>query len=164
MTIDELLENYRNVVSFSEHDKGSRFERLMKNFLLTYPTYREKFSDVWLWNEFPFKKDFGGKDTGIDIVAKTFDGEFWAVQCKCYAEDSRIDKPAVDSFLSTSSKTFSGQKFSARLWISTTNNWNATAETTIKNQIPLDDIAKLAGCVNVLDKKMDNVSKILSEV
>ena len=98
---------------------------LYKNFLLSYPEYREKFSEVWLWNDFPYRNDFGGKDVGIDIVAKTVDGDFWAVQCKCYAESTRIDKPAVDSFLATSSKSFSGQKFSARLWISTTNNWNA---------------------------------------
>ena len=132
---NEILEKYRKI-SFSEHDKGSRFEMLMKNFLLTYPAYREKFSEVWLWNEFPYKKDFGGKDIGIDIVAKTVDGEFWAVQCKCYAETSKIDKPAVDSFLATSSKTFSGEKFSERLWISTTNNWNSEAEKIIQNQIP----------------------------
>ena len=25
-------------------------------------------SHVWLWNEFPCKKDFGGKDIGIDLV------------------------------------------------------------------------------------------------
>lgn len=135
MTFNQLLDKYR-AISFSEHDKGSRFERLMKNFLLTYPEYRENFSDVWLWNDFPFRNDFGGKDVGIDIVAKTFDGDFWAVQCKCYAESTRIDKPAVDSFLATSSKSFSGQKFSVRLWISTTNNWNAEAERAIQNQNP----------------------------
>lgn len=135
MTFNQLLDKYR-AISFSEHDKGSRFERLMKNFLLTYPEYREKFSEVWLWNDFPFRNDFGGKDVGIDIVAKTFDGDFWAVQCKCYAESTRIDKPVVDSFLATSSKSFSGQKFSARLWISTTNNWNAEAERAILNQNP----------------------------
>ena len=135
MTFNELLDKYR-AISFSEHDKGLRFELLMKNFLLTYPEYRENFSDVWLWNDFPFRNDFGGKDVGIDIVAKTFNGDFWAVQCKCYAQSTRIDKPAVDSFLATSSKSFSGQKFSVRLWISTTNNWNAEAERAIQNQNP----------------------------
>lgn len=135
MTFNELLDKYR-AISFSEYDKGSRFEVLMKNFLLTYPEYREKFSAVWLWNDFPFKNEFGSKDVGIDIVAKTVDGDFWAVQCKFYAESTRIDKPAVDSFLATSSKSFAGQKFSARLWISTTNNWNDKAERTIQNQNP----------------------------
>ena len=31
------------------------------------------------------------------------------------------------------------------------------------NQLPLDDVAKLVGCINALDKKMDNVSQILAE-
>ena len=58
MTIDELLTNYRGE-EISERDKGAKFERLMKNFLLTRPEYRGKFSDVWLWNEFPFREEFG---------------------------------------------------------------------------------------------------------
>ena len=51
MTIDELLDDYRQL-DISERERGEKFERLMKNFLLTYPAYRGKFSDVWLWNEF----------------------------------------------------------------------------------------------------------------
>ena len=43
MTIDELLIKYRDE-NISERDKGAKFERLMKNFLLTNPVYREKFS------------------------------------------------------------------------------------------------------------------------
>ena len=136
MTFNDILEKYRQN-SFSEHDKGSRFEILMKNFLRTYPPYLGKFSDVWLWNDFPFKNDFGGKDLGIDIVTKTCDENFWAVQCKFYAESSYIDKPAVDSFLATSSKIFQGdKKFSARLLISTTNNFTDNAEKTLQNQDP----------------------------
>ncbi len=100
MTIDELLIKYRDE-SISEREKGAKFERLMKNFLLTYPVYRGKFSDVWLWNEFPFREEFGGVDLSIDIVCKSDDDKFWAVQCKFYAETSIIDKPAVDTFLAT---------------------------------------------------------------
>ena len=47
VTIDELLEKYRSA-EISERDKGTKFERLMKNFLLTNPVYRGKFSNVWL--------------------------------------------------------------------------------------------------------------------
>ena len=136
MTIDELLVQYRDE-NISKRDTGAKFERLMKNFLLTYPVYRGMFSDVWLWNEFPFREEFGTIDLGIDIVAKTIDGDFWAVQCKCYAETSLIDKPAVDTFLATSSKTFDGdKKFSARLWISTSDNFTNHAEETLLNQSP----------------------------
>lgn len=106
MTFDELLKNYREVFCLSEREKGENFERLMKNFLLTYSIYRGKFSDVWLWKNFPYKNQLGGKDLGIDIVAKNFDDEFFAVQCKFYSEDSIIDKSAVDSFISTSARKF----------------------------------------------------------
>ncbi|MFI5142245.1 MAG: DEAD/DEAH box helicase family protein, partial [Bacteroidia bacterium] len=80
-------------------------------------------------------------DTGIDLISLTHSGEYWAIQCKCYEENTRIDKAEVDSFLSTSSKKFSsdGSKkigFTNRLWISTTNNWGSNAEETIKNQDP----------------------------
>ena len=43
VTVDELLEKYRSA-EMPERDKGAKFERLMKNFLLTNPIYREKFS------------------------------------------------------------------------------------------------------------------------
>ncbi len=135
-----VLSKYRSL-AFSQRDKGDRFERLMQSYLRTTPLYANKFSNVWLWNEFPSKDSFGGKDTGIDIVAKTVEGEFWAVQCKCFAESAVIDKPHVDTFLSTSGRKFSdddGNKvgFSHRLFISTTNHWGANAEESIKDQHP----------------------------
>ena len=135
-----VLNKYRKH-AFSEKDKGERFERLMKAYLLTDPKYAYKFKKVWLWAEFPGKKDLGGTDTGIDLVALTNEGDYWAIQCKCYQESSIIDKPAVDSFLSTSSRHFKGEdlktySFAHRLWISTTNKWGINAQDAIKNQNP----------------------------
>ena len=139
LAFSELLAQYR-ILAHSEHDKGARFERLMQAFLRTAPMYAGRFTRVWLWNEFPFRDQFGGKDTGIDLVARTVENEYWAVQCKCFAETAHIDKPAVDSFLATSSKHFQDEQgkvgFVQRLWISTTNKWGAEAENTIKNQEP----------------------------
>jgi len=135
-----ILDKYRTI-SFSERDKGHRFERLMQAYLITDPQYSNRFKRVWLWNDFPGKNDLGGGDTGIDLVALTVEGDYWAIQCKCYQESSIIDKPAVDSFLSTSSREFKGEnlkttKFSHRLWISTTNKWGPNATEAIKNQNP----------------------------
>src|SRR5674476_683298 len=140
ITFNKILEKYRRI-SFSEHDKGARFERLMQTFLQTDPRYAYLFKRVWLWNDFPGKSDLGFCDTGIDLVALTFDGDYWAIQCKCYQESSVIDKPAVDSFLSTSSREFKNEElktvsFSHRLWISTTNKWGSNATEAIKNQNP----------------------------
>ncbi len=135
-----ILNKYRQQ-AFSERDKGDRFERLMQAYLQTDPKYAPRFKNVWLWNEFPGKSDLGGSDTGIDLVALTHEGDYWAIQCKCYQETSVIDKPAVDSFLSTSSREFKNEQlktvsFAQRLWISTTNKWGPNATEAIKNQNP----------------------------
>ena len=140
MTFQDILARYR-AISFSERDKGDRFERLMQAFLQTVPWYAGTFRHVWLWREFPYKQNLGGKDTGIDLVAQTVEGDFWAIQCKCYAETASIDKPAVDSFLATSSKQFVNDQqqttsFALRLWISTTNKWGSEAENAILHQEP----------------------------
>jgi predicted helicase len=84
-----LLEQYRHE-SFSEHEKGARFERLMQLYLQTEPYYASRFKNVWMWDEFPFRKDLGGHDTGIDWVAQTTHGAYWAIQCKCYQESYAI--------------------------------------------------------------------------
>jgi predicted helicase len=140
MSFLNILNKYRKI-SFSERDKGDRFERLMQAYLKTDPKYAFLFKSVWLWNEFPGKLDLGGGDTGIDLVALTHEGEYWAIQCKCYQENSTIDKPAVDSFLSTSSREFKNEnfqttRFAHRLWISTTNKWGTNATEAIRNQNP----------------------------
>lgn len=140
MRFKEVLEKFRSE-SATEKDKGTKFERLIKAWFLTDKRYGD-LEKVWLWEEFPSRKDFGGKDLGIDLVAKTVEGEYWAVQCKCYAEDAVIDKPMVDSFLATSSKTFVDSEtlcstgFALRVWVSTTSRWGTNAEESLKNQSP----------------------------
>jgi predicted helicase len=142
MQFNKILEKYRKI-SFSERDKGDRFERLIQGYLQTESIYANKFKKVWMWNDFPAKNDLGGKDTGIDLIALTFEGDYWAIQCKCYQETSTIDKPAVDSFLATASRSFKDENqnlklthFSNCLWVSTTNKWGTNAEEAIKNQKP----------------------------
>jgi predicted helicase len=136
-TFNNILKHHRQNAT-SERNKGDRFENLIQAYLQTDPKYAYQLENVWLWNDFPFKDDFGGKDTGIDLVAKTVHDEYWAVQCKCYQEIARIDKAEVDSFLSTSGKKFKEDLigFTHRIWVSTTNNWGANAEETIRNQEP----------------------------
>ena len=145
MTFDQILQKYRDI-SYSERDKGYRFEKLMQSYLKTDPYYAGQFDTVWLWSDFPSRADFGvgDKDLGIDLVARTATGDYWAIQCKCYKEDASIDKPMVDTFLSTSGKSFydvheAGKKvsFVYRLWIDTTKKgFNREAEATIQDQKP----------------------------
>lgn len=128
----------------------------MQGYLKTTSLYANRLEEVWLWMEFPFHDQFGGKDTGIDLVARTVEGEYWAIQCKCYAADTFINKPDVDTFLATSGKRFETEfgmtGFAQRLWISTTNKWNSTAEQTIRNQNP--PVTRL----NLIDLENDDVN------
>lgn len=120
--------------------KGTRFERLMRSWFLADPRYAE-LDEVWLWEDFPAKKDFGGSDLGIDLVARTELGDYWAIQCKFYDENTAIDKSAVDSFISNSSRQFTDPKtgtphtqFSSRIWIATTEKWGSNALEATRNQ------------------------------
>ena len=153
----KVLKKYREE-SFSERDKGERFERLMQAYLQTDPLYKSQLCHVWMWNEFPFKDSISLVDVGIDLVAQTFEGEYWAIQCKCYKIGTVIDKPEVDSFLTTSSQAFADDKgnktfFSVRLWIDTTEKgFNKNAENAIKGQqIPVSRI----GLKDLLEAELD---------
>lgn len=138
-TFQDILREFRQG-SASEREKGGKFERLMRGYLLTSPIYAKTLKTVWMWHEFPFRSQFGGSDLGIDLVAQSYEGDFWAIQCKCYLDGTAIDKAEVDSFLSTSGKSFYTDarqvNFAHRLWISTTNKWGSNAEETILRQTP----------------------------
>ena len=149
--IHDILAEIRQK-SLTEKEKGTEFERLMKLWFMTDPRY-SNLQKVWLWEEFPARKDFGGKDLGIDLVARTETGDYWAIQCKCYAEDAQISKGAVDSFLANASRTFldpetfQTREFSNLLWVQTTRKrWGANAEAAIQglskpfNRISLYDL------------------------
>ena len=131
-TINDVLNDIRQKAT-TEKEKGTEFERLMKRWFLTDPRY-ENLEKVWLWEEFPGKGDLGGTDLGIDLVAKNDTGDYWAIQCKCYAENATIDKAAVDSFLANSSRqfldeeTWQTRQFSNLIFVSTTRNgWGQNA-------------------------------------
>ena len=63
-TFNKILDIYRKI-SFSERDKGNRFERLMHGYLQTDPLYASRFKKVWMWKEFPGKTDLVGGDTEL---------------------------------------------------------------------------------------------------
>ena len=88
-SIHSILAYFRQEAS-SNRDLGDRFERLVCRYLELDPIYAERFSRVWLWNEWPQKGHVG--DVGIDIVAeeRAMPGEFCAIQCKFYLPECRV--------------------------------------------------------------------------
>ena len=142
MTLDEVLARFREEAQGNLAVMGSRFEGLVHNLLLSHPLYKEEVARVWRWADFPARSQLTptGTDAGIDLVAQTHFGDYWAIQCKCYAPDTTVSKPDVDSFLALSSKTFTWDtrpaRFAQRLIFASTDRWNATAEETLRNQTP----------------------------
>lgn len=127
--------------AYTEKDKGGRFEKIIKNYFRTSRNYASQVKDIWLWGEFPYRSQFGGKDTGIDLVIRTVIGDYWAVQCKCYAEGAVLDKKAVDTFLSTSGRIFVndlGERigFAERFFVSTAVLGQNALDAMEHQQIP----------------------------
>lgn len=140
-----ILDNIRSATAdLSEADKGHRFEVLMKRYLQTDPIYKERFSDVWLWNEWTYAK---GHDVGIDIVAKEADSDrYVAIQCKFYAPDYLLNAHDVDTFfmaLNSTIKTEHSDKdsFVSGIIIATTDHWNLVLQDAMfKQHIPCQRI------------------------
>lgn len=138
ITFKDILARFRNE-SVTEHDKGAKFEKLIKRWFLTVPEYANVLDKVWLWEEFPGKESMGGVDLGIDLVAKTDEGKFWAIQCKCYQDDAVISKKMVDSFIANANRQFIDDemhtnRFDKLFWVSTTSHWGKNAQESIKHQ------------------------------
>ena len=94
--------------------RGPAFERLIQWWLRADPVYAAQINRAWLWSEWPGR---WGPDTGIDIVAETYDGSLWAIQTKAYAQEATVTKASVDSFLSESNRAV----FVHRLLVATTD-------------------------------------------
>lgn len=127
-TLRSILQEFQAAAS-STRDLGDRFELLMLSYLRKEPLYYERFSNVWMWMDWPRRN--GRPDTGIDLVAQErATGDYCAIQCKFYDFNHYLDKSDIDSFF-----TASGTKeFSSRIIASTTDKWTKHAEAALKNQ------------------------------
>lgn len=124
---DILTELY--VSSTDERDKGDRFERLMAAYLRTDVSWSDRFTTVWLWNEWPGRH--GRPDTGIDLVAEEREtGGLTAIQCKFYKPTHTLQKSDIDSFFTASGK----EAFTGRMIVSTTDRWSRHAEEALEGQ------------------------------
>ena len=120
--------DYIREAAQSERQKGELFERLMLTYFSEDPDYKQQFSEVYLYKDWAeLQAGYDANDIGIDLVAKEREGGFCAIQCKCYAEDTRISKPHLDSFISASA----GELFTSRFIVDTGGEWGPNALRTI---------------------------------
>jgi predicted helicase len=124
-TIHAVLDRLRDE-ALDERDKGSKFEQLIRAYLTTDPEWTARFSDVWMWSDWPGRA--GRPDTGIDLVAANADGDgLTAIQCKFYASGRTVAKADIDSFVSASASS----AFTRRIVFDTAAAWSANAEETL---------------------------------
>ena len=127
-TIHTILEQFRKDDLHNRH-LGDRFERLMCRYLELDPMFADRFSNVWMWNEWPRKGATG--DIGIDIVAEERStGEFCAIQCKFYQPHHTLSKEDIDSFFNA----LGDKRFTSGLIVSTTDLWGSNAEKSLLNR------------------------------
>ncbi|GHE06847.1 helicase [Klenkia taihuensis] len=138
-TIHAVLDQLRST-ALDERDKGDKFERLIRAYLTSDPEWTAKFSDVWLWSDWPDRAN--RPDTGIDLVAANADdGALTAIQCKFYAPGRTVAKADIDSFISASAKA----EFTRRIVFDTAAGWSANAEETLEGVAQRVDIGYLEG-------------------
>jgi predicted helicase len=130
-TLSSILNEFRTV-AHSEREKGTYFERLIKDYLTVEPAYADLYEKVWMYSDWAREQGQDARDTGIDLVARTFDGEYHAIQCKLYDEGYTLQKSDIDSFFTASGK----KPFTRRLIVSTTNRWSVHAEAALADQQP----------------------------
>ena len=125
----------RGVINFlrdqasSQYRVGNEFERLIKRYLRADPLYKERFSDVWHFKEWTANRtEFDAVDTGIDLVAQETSGEYCAIQCKCFSENTRVTKRHIESFISASDNKW----FARRMLVHTGGELGPNVLRTIK--------------------------------
>ncbi|HMX33494.1 MAG TPA: DEAD/DEAH box helicase family protein [Leptospiraceae bacterium] len=130
--LEVLLYNFRTV-AVSEREKGTYFEELIRTYLKNEPKYKDLYEEVWHYGDWAKQEGMDARDTGIDLVARANGtNEYYAIQCKFYDPDYRVQKSDIDSFFTASGK----KPFSHRVIVTTTNNWSEHAEDALLNQTP----------------------------
>lgn len=134
--LSNLLNTFRATAK-SEREKGIYFENLVKLYFRTEPKYQDLYQSVWLWEEWRAEwvtqgHQDPGKDTGIDLVALTNQGEYHAIQAKFWDEERTLYKKDVDSFFTASGK----KPFSYRVIIFSTDKFSDNLKDALIDQTP----------------------------
>lgn len=134
--------------SLGNAQKGQLFEHLVKHYLKLDAKYQSKLEKVWLLGEVPHdvRQSIGlpEVDQGIDLIAVTHDGEYWAIQAK-YRSDplSTLSWPDV--------ATFAGLAFGSCNRIS----FGLLCTTTERLSRTLPEYPNLGFCTNEVWRHLD---------
>ncbi|WP_242688941.1 restriction endonuclease [Staphylococcus simiae] len=126
---DKILKQINESAGSIQRDRGTYFEKLVEVYLKNEPVYKNLYSDVWLLHEVPAEYGISKKDTGVDLVARNKNtGELTAIQAKFYS--GKVGKAEINSFIAELGKDY----YSSGMIVSTTDEWNQNALTTVQEQ------------------------------
>jgi predicted helicase len=96
----------------TEAEKGAVFERLTQLYLQTTPEYQTELRHVWTLREVPpavrRRLDLPPLDEGIDLIACTRHGQYWAIQSKFRSQrDKPLNRRELGTFTSLAFNTCS---------------------------------------------------------
>ena len=118
--------------SRDESEKGRWFEQLFMRVARQLPEL--EIDEIVRWADWVEREELtslDGRDIGIDLVARRTNGDWVAIQCKCYDDRHRLGKGEIDKFLGGSQQPV----FRLR-WIVATCRWGENAEKAILNANP----------------------------
>lgn len=125
-TFKELLQQIDDNVNV-QRNRGTAFEKMVVSYFKNEPTYKNKYSDVWMLNEVPEEYHVSRKDTGVDIVARDkATGKLTAIQAKYYKD--KVGKDTINSFIAEAGKDY----YADGIIVSTTDKWNKNAEQALE--------------------------------
>lgn len=144
---DQILKQINESAGSVQRDRGTYFEKLVEVYLQNEPVYKNLYSDVWLLHEVPAEYGISKKDTGVDLVARNKNtGELTAIQAKFYS--GKVGKAEINSFIAELGKDY----YSSGMIVSTTDEWNQNALTTVQEQTKQ---VQLIGLSDLLHSKID---------
>ena len=125
------------ITPLRQDERGAAFEGLTELYLQIQPEYRTKLKTIWHHSEVPAKVrnklSLPVQDFGIDLVAETYDGDYWAIQCKYHHDPHKnLTLNELRSFLHAAHQICQ-DKFSMLLAVSSANGY---ADTLQKRKRP----------------------------
>ena len=111
-----------------QEQRGKSFELLTELLLQIDPIYRSKLKHVWHESDLPpsVRNRLGlpSPDIGVDLVAQTTTGEYWAIQCKYHHDPNKnVTKNELNSFLDLTTRICKG-KFGTLLAVSSAHGYS----------------------------------------
>jgi len=124
------FEQFLNTFDIDNDSKGKQFEKFLKWYFQNHPKWSNLFEKVWLWADEDNPYRWQEQDLGTDLIAKTYTGEVWAIQSKCYNPEISLGLHQFSTFLSDTSR----KEIDKRLLVSTTKSISNNAKKTLRGQ------------------------------